>query len=73
MSKKKSKKHIIIPLALFIYLIAMAIYTYPKGDNPEVSLTQYYITIGITLVLIVAASYFIKKREEHKQKYEDEG
>ena len=72
MDKKKSRRHIIIPLLLLVYLVFMAYFTYPGTDNPELSLTQYCITIGITLVVIVAAFFFIRKKEENKQKYKDD-
>ena len=70
MSKKKSKRHILIPLVLLIYLAAMAYFNYPGSDNPELSLKRYYITIGVTLALIISLVFFLKKKEENRRKYE---
>ena len=69
MAKKKNKKHIWIPLVLFVYLAAMAYFNYPGPNNPELSLKQYYITIGITSVLIIALVFFLKKKEEYRKKH----
>lgn len=66
----KNKKHIIIPAALLIYLGVMAYFTYPGTNNPELSLTQYWVTVGITLVIIIALTFFIKKKEDNKKKWD---
>jgi hypothetical protein len=71
MAKKKSKKHIITPLVLLVYLASMAWYFYPGANHPELSLKQYYITIGVTLGLIIALVFFLRKKEEYRQKYKD--
>ena len=65
------KKHIVWPALLLIYLIVIAYFTYPGDDNPELSYTQYYVTIGIVAVVIVALSFFLKKKEENKKKWKD--
>lgn len=63
----KKKKYILIPLALLVYLGFMAYISYP-GKNPELSYTQYYITIAITLVIIAILPYFLKRRDEFRNK-----
>ncbi|MDL2224510.1 hypothetical protein LJB92_04270 [Bacteroidales bacterium OttesenSCG-928-M06] len=68
----KIKKHIILPLVLLIYLAFMAYYFYPgKEGNGELSFIQYYITIGVTLVIIIALYFFQKKKDQNKKKYKD--
>lgn len=68
----KTKKHIWLPLVLLVYLAFMTYYTYPGRHADEgVGYTQYYLTLGITFVLIIALSFFLKKKEENKQKYKN--
>jgi len=62
------KRHITIPLLLLIYLAAVAYFAYP-AKNPTLSYTQYFITLGVTLAVIIAASYFIRKKDENAKKY----
>jgi hypothetical protein len=47
----------------------MAYFAYP-GKNPEggLSYVQYYITIGITLIIIGLLAYFLKRKEDNKKK-----
>jgi len=60
-------KYIWIPIVLLIYLGIMAWYTYP-ARNPTLGYAQYYITIGITLVVIGGVSYFYKKKADREEK-----
>jgi hypothetical protein len=67
------KKHIILPLILLIYLAIMAYHTYP-GHKPEsegISFSRYYITLGVEFIIIVALSFFLKKKNDNKNKYKD--
>ncbi len=52
---------------MLVYLAAMSIYGWP-GRNHDVSYTQYWLTIAITFVCIIALSYFLKKRDEYRDK-----
>ena len=64
------KRHIMLPVILLIYLAFMAYFTYPgKTGNEHISLTQYYATIGITLIVIIALYFFQKKKDKNKEKY----
>jgi LPXTG-motif cell wall-anchored protein len=58
------KRHILLPVVLLVYLAFMAYFFYP-GKNSE-SHTQYYLTIGITLIVIGLLAYFLKKKEGKK-------
>ena len=62
------KKHFLLPIVLLIYLGAMAYFFYPGRTDGSIGFTQYYITIGVTLVVIVALSFFLKKKAENKEK-----
>lgn len=68
-SAKFMKRHILLPVVLLVYLICMAYFAYP-GKNPEggLSYVQYYITIGITLIIIGLLAYFLKRKEDNKKK-----
>lgn len=59
--KFKLKKSIALPLALFIYTTAMAIYFIPK--NNEMSPTEKWITI-IASYLIIAALWWVQNKKE---------
>lgn len=69
----KIKKHVALPLVLLIYLAFMAVYTYPgRTGNEELSFTQYYITVGITVLIIIALYFFQKKKDENREKYKQD-
>jgi LPXTG-motif cell wall-anchored protein len=47
----------------------MAYFTYPaRSDTGGISYTQYYATIGITLLVILFLAYFLKKKEDIRKK-----
>jgi peptidoglycan biosynthesis protein MviN/MurJ (putative lipid II flippase) len=66
---KKIKRSVLMPLALLIYLIFIAIYAYP-GRNPEINVTwlQYAITAGVTLACIIVLRILMVKREKMRKK-----
>jgi len=61
----KIKRAIGVPAALLLYLIVMAIYAWP-GRHPEVTYTQWIVTVIITLACIVFLYFFMKKREKFR-------
>ena len=63
----KIKRHIGVPAALLLYLIAIGIYTWP-GHNPDVTYTQWGGVVGITLACIVALYFLFKKRDKNREK-----
>ena len=63
----KLKRSLVVPLALLIYLIGISIYAYPER-NPEITWSQYWMTIGITLVCIVILKFLLAKRDKMREK-----
>ena len=66
----KIKRHIGVPGALLLYLIAISIYSWP-GRSPEITYSQWIATIVITLGCIIALYFFLKKRERFRNKRKD--
>jgi low affinity Fe/Cu permease len=66
---KKIKRSTLTPLALLVYLVAIAVYAYP-GRNPDMNITwlQYGLTIVITLVCIIVLRILLVKRENVREK-----
>ncbi len=65
--RKKSKKHIYLPLALALYATVMAVIGYPKAEAKG-ELTQFWIVYGVTLVLAVIIHFLYKRRERNRDK-----
>ena len=63
----KIKRSIGVPAALFLYLIVMAVYTWP-GRKPEVTYTQWIVTVAITFACIIALHFVLKKRDKFRNK-----
>ena len=63
----KIKRSIGLPAALLLYLIVIAIYAWP-GRLPQITYTQWIVTVAITLGCIVALYFFLKKREKFRNK-----
>ena len=59
--KKKIKKSVWFPLALFIYTTAMAVYFLPK--NTEISDTEKWVTIGASYGIIALLWYVLRLKE----------
>ena len=63
--KFKNKRHIVIPVAIVIYTLAIAIYFGVKSyatDNQG----YFFLVIGIHLVLAIVLCFILKKREEFR-------
>ena len=63
----KIKRHIGVPAALLLYLIAMGVYTWP-GRNAGTTYLQWGVVITITLACIVILYFLLKKREKYRNK-----
>jgi uncharacterized membrane protein len=63
------KKHILLPVVLLVYLAFMAYFTYPaRSVTGGISYTSYYVTIGVTFVIIIFLAYFLKRQEDNRKK-----
>ena len=63
----KNKKYIIIPAAIAIYTIVIAIYAGVKYYTPE-NKTSYFIVIGVNLLLAVLLYFVLKRRDDFRNK-----
>ncbi len=64
----KLKKHIVIPGAILIYTLVIAVFTYEKYYTPE-NKGSYFFVIGVNLVLAVSLYFILKKRDSLRDKY----
>ncbi len=58
---KKYRKSTLLPLALFIYTTAMAIYFLPR--NTEISDAEKWGTIGASYAIILLLWWVLRKKE----------
>lgn len=68
--KRKYKKSILLPGALFIYTTAMAVWFIPR--NHEMSTTEKWVTIVASYVIIAALWWVLDKREKITRQREEE-
>ena len=64
--RKKFKKSVWLPLALFLYTTAMAVYFLPK--NTEISDMEKWITIGASYGIIALLWYVLRLKEKRLEK-----
>ena len=64
--RKKFKKSVWLPLALFLYTTAMAVYFLPK--NTEISDMEKWITIGSSYGIIALLWYVLRLKEKRLEK-----
>lgn len=67
---RKFKKSIWIPLALFIYTTAMAIYFIP--GNTDMSSTEKYCTIAFSYIIIALLWWVNHKKEKIARQREED-
>lgn len=67
--RKKSKKHIYLPLALALYATVMAVIGYPKSKAMNESMQQFWITYAASIVLSVVLHFILKRREKNRDKF----
>lgn len=61
----KNKKYIIIPAAIVVYTIVIAIYAAYKFYTPE-NKASSFIVIGVNLLLAVLLYFLLKRREDFR-------
>ncbi|MGL4851043.1 MAG: hypothetical protein ACRC3Z_00080 [Phocaeicola sp.] len=62
---KKIKKSTWMPLALFIYTTAMALFFLPK--NNEVNDTEKYVTVGVAYLIIGLLYWALRSQEKRRE------
>jgi|GEM_PF-5932105 nitrogen fixation/metabolism regulation signal transduction histidine kinase len=61
--KLKNKRHIVVPLAILVYTIVIAIYFGVKSYSPETK-GAFILVISVNLVLALILYFILKKREK---------
>ena len=64
---KKIKKSTALPLALFIYVTATAAYFLPR--NTESSVTEKWVTVGVSYLIVLALWLVLRKKEAMMKKH----
>lgn len=70
MRQKKFKNSTVIPLALLVYLAAMAYYG--RGMLVAGETIKYYGVIACTLIVLVILHFSLKKKEKLREKREND-
>ena len=68
--RNKFKRHIVIPVAILIYTVVIAVFTYQKYYTPE-NRASYFFVIGVNLALAVALYFILKKRDTLRDDYKN--
>lgn len=65
--KLKNKRHIIIPIAIVIYTLVIAVFFGLKSNSAD-TMGAFYLIIGVNLILAVVLYFILKKRENYRNK-----
>ena len=65
--KLRNKRHIIIPIAIVIYTLVIAMFFGLKSNSPD-TMGAFYLIIGVNLILAVVLYFILKKREDFRNK-----
>lgn len=68
----KTKRSILLPVILTVYLAVMAYIGYPDYAAGRTSALMYFGIIGITLVVIVLLHFNLKRRERYRRERLDD-
>lgn len=63
----KNKKHIVVPAAIVVYTIVIAIYAGIKHYTPD-NKVSCFMVIGVNLLLAVLLYFVLKRREDFRNK-----
>lgn len=67
LSIMKLKRHIVLPAALIIYAIAMAIIGYTNYRQSG-NMSEFWLIIGASLAVSVLLYFVLKRRENRREK-----
>ncbi len=67
---RKYKKSTWLPVALLVYVTAMAVYFLPR--NTEVSDTEKYLTVGLSYVIIALLWFVLRQKEKAQERRESD-
>lgn len=67
---KRLNKSIVIPAALLVYLGVMAYMAWPEYRQGKFTPFEYFGVIGLTLAVVVALHFIIKKRDRMRRERE---
>lgn len=65
---KKIKRHIVIPLLLFIYVTIMVVMALPRYQESG-NWTEFTTVLVISLILIVLIYFIYKRKEKLRDKF----
>lgn len=68
----KLKRHTVLPLILAVYLAVMACIGYPEYAAGRTSALQYFGIIGITVIILIALHFTLKKRDRLRRERTDD-
>ncbi len=66
--RRKSKRYILLPAALLVYMAIMAFLAYPKYREHG-NWDEYFLIIGIGLLLPVLLFFILKRRQKIRDKF----
>lgn len=69
---KRLNKSVVIPAALLVYLGVMAVMAWPAYREAKLTAFEYFGTIGLTLAIVIALHFLIKKRERLRREREQD-
>ncbi len=67
---KKFKRHVVLPAALLLYLVVMAVMAYPKYEASG-KWGEYFLVIGISLLVLVMLFIILKRRNKMRSRFSD--
>lgn len=67
---KKYRKSILLPLVLFLYTTAMAVYFLPR--NTEISNTEKWLTVAGSYIIIFLLWIVLRKKEQLAKRRDEE-
>lgn len=67
---RKYKKSTWLPVALLVYVTAMAVYFIPR--NAEISDMEKYLTVGLSYVIIALLWVVLRQKEKAQERRESD-